>query len=100
MGQGIKYAALGVALGIIIVSIIALVGQVLQEGPLNEFSNNMASVIGNQGLISGIQNVRGAINYFFGAPFIISLCIWSLFVLPVIKVGLQITITVIRFINQ
>lgn len=96
MGQAVKYATLGVAIVVIVGLIVALVGELLNSGPLNEYSRALASALGNSTLLGAIQNVRGAINYVTGSPSIVTACLWILIVLPFLKIPIAITLSLIH----
>lgn len=100
MGQAVKYAALGVA----IVIILGLVGTLILgvtgvditggfAGSINRFLNTCSSVL---------QNVKGALNYACGegGAVALNLLLWINLLLPIAAIPIRLVIMLHRFINQ
>lgn len=98
MGQAVKYAALGAA----IVVILALAASVINSMYPTEIITNLGSSLNSflQAVGGFLQNVRGALNYFFGSSLYVTICLAMVLIVPFGRVAYKISIAIFRFINQ
>lgn len=96
MGQAVKYAVLGAALVAVIVAAVALIAQSM-PGSWSDSSSAFASFLATA--TTTIRNVRGALNYVLGTS-LVGFAVPFYLTLPMLLIGLKVSVTVYRWINQ
>lgn len=98
MGQAVKYAALGAA----IAAILALAAAVINSMYPTEIITNLGSSLTSFLSIAGsfLQNVRGALNYFFGSSLYVTIALSMVLIVPFGRIAYKVSIAIFRFLNQ
>lgn len=101
MGQAAKYTVLAGAIALVLGLIAALIGQFVSDSIFSGFSSAVGGLLSTSGNI--IMSVKGLINYFLGggvAAAAFNTLLWLNLLYPVAKMGVKVSIYVIRWMNQ
>lgn len=101
MGQAAKYAVLAGGIALVLGLIAALIGQFVSDSIFSGFSTAVGGLLSTSGNV--IMSVKGLINYFLGggaAASAFNILLWLNLLYPVAKMGVKVTIYVIRWMNQ
>lgn len=98
MGQAVKYAALGAAIAVILTLAAAIVNSMYPTEIISNLGTSINSFLSAAG--SFLQNVRGALNYFFGSSVYVTIALSMLLIVPFGRIAYKVSIAVFRFINQ
>lgn len=98
MGQAVKYAALGAAIAVILTLAAAIVNSMYPTEIISNLGSSINSFLSAAG--SFLQNVRGALNYFFGSSLYVTIALSMLLIVPFGRIAYKVSIAVFRFINQ
>lgn len=98
MGQAVKYAALGAAIAAILLLAASVVNSMYPTEIVSNLGSSLNAFLSAAG--SFLQNVRGALNYFFGSSLYVTICLSMIFIVPFGRIAYKVSIAIFRFINQ
>lgn len=100
MGQVIKYAALGVALVLVLSTVGVIIADLAGANTADGFLGAVSGFVNN--VSSYLRSARGVLNYALGsgASVALDILIWLNVLLPIGLIPVRIIITIYRFINQ
>lgn len=98
MGQAAKYALLGVALLAVIALCVVYIGQIPVSETVASFATSVTSVVSTCGTY--FKSARGLLNALVGVPALVTMCLWFELLKPFAKIGIKLSVTVYKWINQ
>lgn len=98
MGQAVKYALLGASLLLVIGLCVVYLGQIPVSATVGSFATSVTNIISVAGNL--FKSARGLLNSLVGVPQLVTMCIWFSLLMPFAKWGIQLSVTVYKWINQ
>lgn len=98
MGQAVKYALLAASLLLVIGMCVVYIGQIPVSATVSAFASSVTSIISVCGDL--FKSARGLLNALVGVPQLVTMCLWFTLLMPFAKWGIQLAVTVYKWINQ
>lgn len=98
MGQAAKYAILGTAIAVILVSVVAIINSLYPTEVVSNFGSSLTNALSVVG--DFFVNVRGALNYVLGSSLPLTICLALWVAVPFARLAYKVVIMVFRWINQ
>ena len=98
MGQAAKYAVLGAAIAVVLISVVSIINSLYPTEIVNNFGSALTSALSVVG--DFLNNVRGAFNYILGSSLPLTICVAFWLVIPFARLAMKVVIMVFRWINQ